>query len=382
MNARRVTPWCMLAVLACGGDSATAPHAVSLLITGRAERGLIVHVNVQLAGDTTVTTASAITVTPADAATVLANGDVSLAKAGPLTVTGSTADGRSASTVVTVALPPTIVFDGLATGNRDVYRMSLDGQDLKRLTTNVSDDVHPSATGSIVVFNSYRDGNSELYAMTIDGTNEKRLTTSASNEAQPALSADGKRVAYSTNVSGFPRVWLATLDLASAAPLSATAALSDAAFGSASTVEASPAWAPASDRLALMTTATPTGGAGLFTANAAAHASPALMSGSGTQIVEVEPSWSFDGFRIVYAAANAGVTELWVRDLRTAAITQLTTDTGSSGQPAWLPDGRVVFTTFNGQAATLRWVDPAFPTVLHAIPTPGLLAEHAAPVRP
>jgi Tol biopolymer transport system component len=131
-----------------------------------------------------------------------------------------------------------------------------------------------------------------------------------------------------------------------------------------------------------MTTATPSGGAGLFTAAAAPSVSPAIMSGSGTQIVEVEPSWSFDGARIAYAAANGGVTEVYARDVTTSVVTQLTKNTGSSGQPTFLADGRVVFTTFSGANATLRWLDPASPTVLHTIPTPGMSSEHAAPLRP
>ncbi|MEP6491700.1 MAG: hypothetical protein ABJF01_03425 [bacterium] len=343
---------------------------------------MTIHVGVRRAGEDTTATARSIAVMPADGATVLGNGDISLTRAGALTISGATSDGTTASIVVNVAVPPAIVFDGLSAGNRDIYRVALDGADLKRLTTNIADDVHPTATGSIVVFNSFRDGNSELYATTVDGGDERRLTITPSNEGQAALSADGRHVAFTSNVSGFPKVWLGAIDLSATTPLSATTALSDAAFGATSTVEATPAWAPASDKIALTATATPTGGAGLFTATAAAHASPVLMSGSGTNTVEVEPSWSFDGFRIVYAASNAGITELWVRDLRTSTATQLTSGTGSSGQPSWLADGRVVFTTFTGQAASIRWVDPASPTVLHTIPTPGLLAEHAAPIRP
>jgi Tol biopolymer transport system component len=131
-----------------------------------------------------------------------------------------------------------------------------------------------------------------------------------------------------------------------------------------------------------MTTNTPTGGAGIFTAAATAGTSPTIVPGSGTQIVEVEPSWSFDGSKIVYAAAAGGVTEIYMRDVTSATSTKLTSIGGSSGQPTWLSDGRIVFTTFTGNTPSLRWIDPATPSVLHTIATPGLSSEHAAPIRP
>ncbi|MEO8334721.1 MAG: hypothetical protein ABI664_07105 [bacterium] len=366
---------------ACGGDSPAAPDALSLVVTGRAERGGTIHVAVKRGADATLITATAVSLTPTDAGTVLGNGDVQLTKVGTVTIAATTTAGI-ASSVVTVAMPPTIVFDGLAAGNRDIYRASLDGGEVARLTTNLSDDVHPTATGTIVVFNSFRDGNSEIYTTTTTGGTERRLTTTTSNETHPSLSPDAKRIAFSSNISGITKAWLGSVDFSAGTALTGAAALSGAAFGSNGTVEATPSWAPGSDRLALMTTNTPSGGAGLFTAAATAGTSPTIVPGSGTQVVEVEPTWSFDGNRIAYAAASGGVTEIYVRDVGSATATKLTSIGGSSGQPAWLADGRIVFTTFNGGAASLRWIDPAAPAVLHTIPTPGLSAEHAAPIRP
>jgi dipeptidyl aminopeptidase/acylaminoacyl peptidase len=370
-----------IVVAGCGSDTLLLPNAPSLVVTGRTERGSTIHVSVKRGADTTLTDASGITLAPADAGTVLANGDVQLTKAGALLISMTTA-AASASLTVNVTLPPTIVFDGLTAGNRDIYRVSLDGGELTRLTTNPADDAHPTASGTNVVFNSFRDANSELYTIPIAGGTERRLTTTSANETQAALSPDGKRIAYANSVTGITKVWLGSIDFAAGTALTGAAALSGTTFGSSGTVEASPSWAPASDRLALLATATPTGGAGLFTAAATAGTTPTIVAGSGTQIVEVEPFWSFDGARIVYAAASGGVTEIYVRDVGSATATKLTTIGASTGQPAFLADGRIVFTVFGVGTASLRWLDPAAPAVLHTIPTPGLSAEHAAPIRP
>ncbi|MDB4913422.1 MAG: domain protein beta Propeller [Gemmatimonadetes bacterium] len=376
----------LLAVLmACGGDSTVTPGTLTLVARGRSERGLSVHVALQKGGDTTLVAAQQISITPADAATVQANGDVLLLKAGALTITGSAAGG-SASLALTVAAPPAIAFDGLAVGNRDIYRMALDGGELARLTTNAADDVRPSVNGDVVLFTSFRDGNGELYTVSINGTGERRRTQTSSTENQGSLSPDGRRVAYTSNVTGVSKVWLGAIDLSSTAEISASARLSAVTAGDPSSPEAGPAWAPASDRIMYVAATPPSGGSGLFIANAGAGAVPALVAGSGSQGVEVEPSWNADGFRVAYAAVVAGATEVFVRDLRTSAVTQLTRNTGTSGQPAWLADGRILFTSFLvsstlGVSVTLHWVDPLEPFVVHDIPTPGLSAEHAVPVR-
>ncbi len=369
----------LVAMAACGGDSPVGPQS-TLAVAGRLERGLVVRVGVRSGTDTTLQPVTAVTVTPADAATVLPNGDVRLTKAGSLTIS-ATAGTATLSAIVAVLSPPVIVFDGLAAGNRDIYSIAIDGGELTRLTTNGASDQTPTATGSTVLYTSYRDGNAELYTLSLIGAAERRITTTTFSETQSALSPDGRKILYSNNATGFSKIWLATFDPSATVPVGTPERLSAATFGSSSTIEASPSWTQAADRIAMMTTATPTGGAGLFLANAAASSTPVLVTGSGTS-VEVEPSWSFNGFFLAYASPIAGATEIFVRDTRTGTATQLTRAGGSRGQPAWLPDGRVVFTTFSGGTSTLSWVDPALPLDVHAIATTGLSAEHAAPVRP
>jgi WD40 repeat protein len=371
-----------LAAIACTDDLPTAPKGYSLVSQGRAERGLTVHVGLQREGDTTLVAATGITATPADAATVSSNGDVLLMKAGATTISAKTPDGTTVSLVVNVAVPPLIVFDGRAAGNRDIYRIAIDGGDLTRLTTNIADDLYPTSVGTSVLFTSVRDGNAELYTVGIDGTTERRRTQTLAGENQPSLSPDGKRVAYTSNVSSVSKVWIGSIDLTTASLITAAAPLAAASFGNAFAPEGSPSWAPTSDKLVFLATATPSGGAGLFTAAATAGVTPVLVPGSGTQVVEVEPSWNSDGFLLAYAAVVGGATEIFIRDLRTSAVTQLTHNTVSSGQPTWLLDGRVVFTTFSGANSTISWVDPAQPLVIHPIATTGLSAEHSAPVRP
>jgi hypothetical protein len=60
------------------------------------------------------------------------------------------------------------------------------------------------------------------------------------------------------------------------------------------------------------------------------------------------------------------------------AVARLTT-LGQVGQPAYLADGRIVFSQFlGGNTFALHWIDPADTAHVHAIPTGVGSVQHAA----
>jgi len=290
-------------------------------------------------------------------------------------VSARASDGRTLSTTVDVAAPPTVYFDAVASGNRDIYSVSLDGRDLARRTTSPADDAQPTVVAAAIVFVSARDGNGELYSMpTVAGGVEQRLTTTAANERHPVFAAGGAALAYVSDVSGAPRAYVAPVPLANPARLTA------ATFGFAGSIEASPTWSPTRDRVALVATAN--GSANLFIASATAGGTPTPVSGSGNGQTDVEPAWSPDGNRIAFASTRAGTTQIFLLDLRTGAFSQLTNDASPAGQPGWLSDGRLVFTRFEGGGSTLWWVDPSETAPPTQIPTTGVLqTAHATGAR-
>ena len=253
--------------------------------------------------------------------------------------------GCTASEAPRIAAPPVIVFDWLRNGNRDIYRAALDGTNTVRLTSNPGDDQYPTERAGTVVFTSYRDGNGELYAVPSTGGAEQRLTTTAANETQSALSPDGRHIAYLSDESGVPKLWMCAADGTNPQPLTA-------GFGFAGSIEASPSWAPSGDRLVFVSTAN--GRAGLFILTIGGGAPTPLVSDSNTA---VEPSWSPDGRLVAFASDRAGVTNIFTVDVQTLQIRQLTTDAVTAGQPAWLADGRFVYTSWSGGAPRLRWRD-------------------------
>lgn len=243
---------------------------------------------------------------------------------------------------------PVVLFDRVMGGNRDVYRVALDGSDLVRLTTHAAEELSPTTGGGKLVYISYRHGNAELYSMPLTGGVETRLTTSAAFETDPALNPQGTRLAYASDVSGVAKVYVANADG------SGGARATPANFGFAGAPEASPAWFPGQERLALV--GTPNGTADVFDLPSAG-ATPALLRGG--QGAEVTPAFSPDRKMLSYTSTATGDAELYVLTLATGAATRLTNRAGTDASGTWAPDGRIVYLRYDGAGNELRWINPA-----------------------
>ena len=358
---------------ACGGDGGPSAPVQRLVAVGRLERGATVRL-VARDGPASDSLVSNIVLSPAAAGTI-AGTSVTLLQAGTVSVTATSVDGRTITTALDVKLPPTVFFDAVVSGNRDIYSVSLDGGDAKRWTSSPGEETHPSVAAGLLVFSSTRDGNGELYSLaTAAGGAEKRLTTSGSNETQPALSAAGTSVVYTSDAGGLPRLYVAPASLTGPSRLTA------ASFGFGGSIESDATWSATGDRIAFMSTVN--GRANLFITQSAAGSTPAEVNGSGSQVTDVEPTWSPDGNRIAFASTRSGGTQLFLLDLRTSAFRQVTTGAVPSGQPGWLPDGRLVFTRFDSAGSTLWWIDPEATDAPVEIPTVAKSPAHPVGARP
>lgn len=85
-------------------------------------------------------------------------------------------------------------------GNPDIFRMTLDGKSLTRITDgprgaiNVEPSISPD--GKRIAFSSDRSGQPMIYVMNLDGSNMKRVTFAGQFNSSPAWSPDGKRIAF------------------------------------------------------------------------------------------------------------------------------------------------------------------------------------------
>src|SRR5205085_4287198 len=88
-----------------------------------------------------------------------------------------------------------VVFTTNRSGNVNIWRMDIDGNNLKQLTDGSSLDVEPifSSDGKWVVFTSLRSGKNALWKVSVDGGTAVELTETITRH--PAVSPDGKLIA-------------------------------------------------------------------------------------------------------------------------------------------------------------------------------------------
>jgi dipeptidyl aminopeptidase/acylaminoacyl peptidase len=101
-------------------------------------------------------------------------------------------------------IPCNVVFDSDRDGNREVYIMGPDGENLTNLTNDPADDWDPaiSPDGTRIAFVSNRDnengGGQFIYTMNADGSDVRQLTFEE-NCDNPDWSHDGSMITYASN---------------------------------------------------------------------------------------------------------------------------------------------------------------------------------------
>lgn len=358
----------------CGDDSTGPQFLLDIEVDGRLERSAVARLRASFEGtaiDDSLVTWSA---QPEDAVAFPADSLIQFLLQGVviLSAEAETDEGlQRGRDTVQVAVPPVIVFDLLVDGNRDIYGAAIDGGDLTQLTDAPADDVDPTTAAEKIVFTSFRDGNAELYSMPFTHRTPQRLTETADDEIQPALSPDGTRLAYAFDATGVHKLWTANADGSGAAPATT-------GFGTGGSVEGSPSWTWTGSRLAFISTTN--GTADIFDMSLSGGV-PSLKLLIGGDAADVEPAWHPDRDEVVFVSNRTGDTELFLYDVATQQLTQLTDRPGSDGEPTWLPDGRIVYTAWVNNVPELRWLDPDDPDQVHTIPIGSGTPRRASAVR-
>jgi TolB protein len=97
-----------------------------------------------------------------------------------------------------------LVFASSVDGNVDIYTIPLEGGEPRRLTTARGIDTQPAfaPNGRQIAFTSSRSGTPQIYLMDVDGSNIRRLSFGGEFHDEPAWSHDGTRIVCTTKVEG------------------------------------------------------------------------------------------------------------------------------------------------------------------------------------
>ncbi|MFI5314705.1 MAG: Tol-Pal system beta propeller repeat protein TolB [Myxococcota bacterium] len=251
--------------------------------------------------------------------------------------------------------------------NKEIWVMSADGSNKRRVTSNGSINLFPSWSpdGKTLVYTSFkgglselyllfrgtrpgvkliqtrdekfrgvwapndgtiavvvsREGNTDLYTVSSDGKNPRRVTEDRSIESSPSWSPDGKKLAFVSDRTGSPQIFVKDLGSGDVRRLTYSG-----------DYNASPAWSPTGEWIA-------------YAAQAGNDFDIYLITpdGSFTQPLvtnvrsDEDPAWSPDGRKVAFSSNRRGRKEVYRVDLDGSNTTLLTDGAGNCTNPAWSP---------------------------------------------
>jgi TolB protein len=246
----------------------------------------------------------------------------------------------------------------------------------------------PGPTESKIYFISTRSGHKEVWSMDYDGARQQQLTKLGSIALSPRISPDGTRLAFSGLTSSW-QIMMYSLDLGRT--------VSFPKFGGGNY---SPAWSSDGTKIAF-SSSMGTGASEIFIADASgagakrlsngkADVSPVfnpktnaqiafvsgrtglpqiyMMDSDGSNVIRVtnqgyavSPSWSPNGLLLAFSWVRSygpgilGGADIYVMDIASRQIVQLTHDGGRNDFPSWSPDGRHIVFQSNRSGTEQVW---------------------------
>lgn len=200
-----------------------------------------------------------------------------------------------------------ICFHSQATPRRDIYIVNMHGTGLTNLTSptripgesgtagdNTRCDWSPK--GNTIAFTSNRhdpagtlpaDRNDDIYAMNADGSDVVRLTTALGADANATWSPKGDKIAFESNRTGLPEIWLMNADGSNQAQL--TNFENEPTPSNVNVTKAT--WSPKGDRIAFHRRVTEVDGT-------RGHTQVYTMKADGSGVTQITftPDPGFSGF--------------------------------------------------------------------------------------
>lgn len=185
---------------------------------------------------------------------------------------------------------------------------------------NTTPDWSP-ANPDVVAFTSTRDGNAEIYTCRINSRGIRRLTNHRRIDSSPSWSPDGSKIAFSSDRTGKPLIYIMKSDGTNTHRLTSTP----------SAYEDSPCWSPRGSRILFVIMSD----YGFEIATSSPDGDDVVMLTFGQGSNE-DPHWSPDGLRIVFTSSRTGSKKLYIMNWDGSNVRPLTID-GYSFSPAWAP---------------------------------------------
>jgi TolB protein len=230
-----------------------------------------------------------------------------------------------------------IAFVSTRSGNKEIWAMDYDGANQHELTSLHSIALTPrwSPDADRIAFTCYPTAGSILSAqICVYSTVSSRLLSwprYRGTNSSPAWSPDGTKILFMSSMLGNPELFISEAD--GSRPKRLTHSVG---------ADTSAAWNPK------------TGQQVAFVSDRGGTPQLYIMDADGSEVQKVEltdkgyvidPAWSPNGQLLAFAWRRPnGNYDLYVMDIASHALVELTRDAGRNERPSWAPDGRhIVF---------------------------------------
>ena len=224
-----------------------------------------------------------------------------------------------------------IAFTSRRTGHEEIWVMDYDGFNQHPITSYRSISTTPrwSPDNTLLAFTSYASGNPEIFLFSFETNRRKPFPIYRGLNATPAWSPDGKKLAFCSSMGGDPEIYISNADGTNLQRLTFSPS-----------VDISPVWNPK------------TGSELAFVSDRSGLPQIYIMSADGTNLRRMttaqqggdasSPAWSPNGLFMAFhwRVSETGTYDIYIMEIATGKIIQLTHDAGRNEHPTWSPDGR------------------------------------------
>lgn len=230
------------------------------------------------------------------------------------------------------------------TGHKEIWIMDYDGYNQRPITSYGSLSLTPrwSPDNRRLAFTSYALGNPDIFVFSLETNRRIPFPVYKGLNTTPAWSPDGKRIAFCSSMGGDPEIYVSDANGPNLHRLSFSPG-----------VDISPVWNPR------------TGNEIAFVSDRSGSPQIYIMSDDGTNLRRLitgggdasSPSWSPNGLFMAFSwrVSDTGTYDVYVVEIATGRIVQLTHDARRNEHPSWSPDGRHLVFESNRSGSKQVW---------------------------
>jgi Tol biopolymer transport system component/DNA-binding winged helix-turn-helix (wHTH) protein len=238
----------------------------------------------------------------------------------------------------------------------DIYTVSINGGEPRRITfdnarysfdSGIIGGLTWTSDGTELVFSSTRGGLPSLWRVAVAGGDPERLPVGGDNSYYPSVSLQGHRLSYTTVSGGTPIYRISTTS-----PQGQRAVAKK--FLSSTRVDASPCYSPDGKRIAFQSDRS--GNPEIWMCDSdGQNISQLTFFRKG---VAGTAQWSPDGSQIAFDYRATGMSDVYVINMNGGVPRRVTTEDADDSVPSWSRDGKSLYFASNRSGTLEVWKTP------------------------